>query len=270
MEQTAVYDNEVVLNTQLAEQFLTTLADVCVRDYNRTYGFSDKVQALDLDAYETAQSGPNDKTMDVAIGIADHIDNRNAHPRLLLVELRLDYGGQGQNARTSQMKQKESHSRDILREYNLDTRSFFLFDEKVAAPRRSIHAREKLTDSSIRQWEILTPKQFLEIFKFAEELPYQPITNIKQVLSDAKSLIANLDYDNVIKLIRHWLCMEQNYFVKYNLNECSLLLKMIGDMLNALRPLVRQFKSQDTELEFMICDEEYDKATKQLVSMKRY
>lgn len=269
MEQVAVYDNEVVLSNPIAGQFLTTLADVCVRDYGRDYGFPNEVNALDLDAYETAHTGSNDKTMDAAIGIADHIDNRSVHSRLLLVELRLKYGGQGQNAKTSDMKLKDAHSRAILSGSEMDVRSFFIFDENVAAPRRNSLAREKIADSSIRKWEILTPTQFLELFKFVEELPYQPITKVDQVRSEADNMIAIADYDSTLKLIRHWIAQEQKYFVQYKLNECSVLLKMISEILDAIKPFVDQFETQETELDFLICEEEFDKALLQFSMIKK-
>lgn len=268
MEQVAVFDNDVVLKNPLAVRFLTTLADVCVRDYGRDYGFPCKVKAINLDAFETAQTGANDKTMDAAIGIADHVDNRTAHSRLLLVELRLKYGGQGQNAKTSDMKLKEAHSRDILRGSELDPRSFFIFDDNVAAPRRNSLARERITDSSIRKWEILTPTQFLEIFKFIEDLPYKPITEVEKVRSEVNSMIAIADYDSTLKLIRHWIMQEQRYFVQYKLNECRVLLEMIGDIINAVKPFVCEFETQDTELDFLICEEEYTKAKLQFSSVK--
>lgn len=269
MELVAVYDNEAVLESPLSDQYLTTLADVCVRDYGRDYGFSDKVKALDLDSYETAQTGSNDKSMDAAIGIADHKDNRTVHSRLLLVELRLYYGCQGQNAKTSDMKMKDSHSRDILRGRELDTRSFFIFDEKVAAPRRNSLAREMQVDSSLRKWEILTPSQFQELFKFEEELPYVPITKTELVRSEADAMIAESDFDSVLKLIQYWITQEQMYLVQYKLNECYVILQMLGEILETIRPFVDQFETLDTELDFMICEEEFCKAQTQFFSLKK-
>lgn len=264
MEQVAVYNNDSVLGSTIDGKYITTIANVCVRDYGHDFGFSHEVSAIDLDSYETSQSGANDKTMDAAIGIADYKDNKASNPRLLLIELRLDYGRQGQNSKSSDMKKKETHSRNLLRGNDLDQRSFFVFDEKVAAARRNVHAREKLADSSIRKWEILTPSQFHELFCFVENLPYQPITNVDDVIDKVTHLIAVSDYSNIIQLVKYWINQEQTFFFQYKLNECNLLLQMISDILDVIRPIVPQFQTQDLELDYLICEEEYQKAKMQL------
>lgn len=198
-----VYDSAIVDAHEQSPRFKTTLARVAIRDYGQDYGFSDNVAGIDIDAWETSLSGSNDKTMDVAVGIAEYANNHCRAKRLLLVELRMNYTGQGQNSKTSEMKLKESHTREMFASCPLDTRSFFVFYKSVAPCVRNRIARESITDKSLHKWEIVSPEEFVSKFHFVESLPYTPESPIDIIRTNGRDYIAASDFMSAIKLSRY-------------------------------------------------------------------
>ena len=96
-----VYANDVVANLPINSAFKVSLSNIAIRDYGKDYGLSNQVSAVDVDAYEKSFSGNDDKTIDAAIGIANYINNSIKSPRLLLVELRVDYKKKAKNSSIS-------------------------------------------------------------------------------------------------------------------------------------------------------------------------
>ena len=166
-----VYANDVVDNLPIDQSFKISLADISIRDYGKKYGLSDDVHAVDLDAYETSLSGNNGKTIDAAIGIANYINNSVNIPRLLLVELRIDYTKKAKNSTIPSMLQKEKHSRQLLSGSHLDCRCFFIFDTDVAPRKRSEIANQKHSNSHLKNWQVLSHSDFVKQFYFVSNLP---------------------------------------------------------------------------------------------------
>lgn len=247
-----------------AAQFLTSLAAVSIRDYQQDYGFSDHIAALDIDAWETSLSGNNDKTMDTAIGIADYVNNQTRSKRLLLVELRMNYGGHGQNSKTSEMKSKNQHSRNMLVESALDDRSFFVFRKNVAPIVKRRISSESKVDKSLQHWQILSPEEFVNLFQFAKDLPYTPESPIDEIRERGSQLVAIADFENVIRLLRHWTTQARLYKDKYKLEESKVLTSVMQEFLTVLALHESVILGEEIELDYLIVKEEIENLARAL------
>lgn len=262
-QEVLIYNNEVLKTSHLYENYLTTLAKVSLRDYNNDYGFSNDVFALDIDSAETDKFGSNNKTMDAAIGIANYKNNKTSYSRILLVELRMNYTGQAHNARTSDMKSKDSYTRSLLSGCNIDQYSYFIFKKEVASQKNSIIKRESIVDSSLKKWVILSPDEFINKFHFVRELPYKPESPIDDIKKEALDFINALNFENAIKHIYHWLEKVDEYCFQYKIEECKALITVIEEILSVINNL-----SEDARLDIEIIEKEKIPQYKNYIIMK--
>lgn len=251
-----VYDNSIVEAHEKAESFKTTLASVSVRDYQQDFGLPNEIVALDIDAWEISLSGDNDKTMDAAIGVADYIDNAKRASRLLLVELRMNYTGQGLNSKTSDMKAKSQHTRNMLSESPIDTRSYFIFQKNVAPSVRNRISRESVVDKTLQNWNIVSPEEFVSMFQFVENLPYTPLSPIEDIRSNGVEFVAVADFGNALKLVKYWLNKINTFYNQYKLEECKALVEVIQEVVNAISNHQSQIKDEDSEIDLLIVQED--------------
>ncbi|MDE7457143.1 MAG: hypothetical protein K2M96_10650 [Prevotella sp.] len=250
-----VYDNDIVQDSSLSPKYLTTLADVATRDYKSDYGFSKNVAALDIDKVETDRCGSNDKTMDTAIGIANYKGNKVSSSRLLLIELRMNYTGQGQNAKTSDMKAKDTHTRGLLADSQIDPHSFFIFNKDVAPHKKNSINREAQVDSCLKKWIILSPEEFVNQFLFVEDLPYKPESPVDSIRKEGCNLVALANFENAIHLVNHWLNKTREFHVQYKLEECKVLISVIDEVLSAIESHSEEL-TEDCDLDAQIAREE--------------
>ena len=89
-----VFDNTIIFKHPFYPKCKATLQDISDRDYSSgSYQFDPRIECLDMDVYERVicQGNP-DKTVDAVIGICTcGSDKRKSNPRLMLIELRMDY-----------------------------------------------------------------------------------------------------------------------------------------------------------------------------------
>lgn len=253
-----VYENSIVENHEQAVHFLTSLAEVSIRDYQQDYGFSDQISALDIDAWEKSKSGNSDKTMDTAIGIADYVNNQTRSQRLLLVELRMNYSGHGQNSKTSDMKGKNQHTRDLLLGSAVDNRSFFIFSKNVAPIVRRRIASESQVDRTLQSWKILSPEDFINLFQFVENLPYVPESPIADIKGQGCHFVAIAEFENAIKLLSHWTLQARLYKDKYKLEESKAIMSVIQEVLSDLALHESEIVGHKCELDYLIVREEIE------------
>lgn len=251
-----VYDNSIVESHDKADSFKTTLASVSVRDYQQDFGLPSEVAALDIDTWETSLSGDNDKTMDAAIGIADYIDNAKSASRLLLVELRMNYTGQGQNSKTSEMKAKIQHTHNMLSGCSVDTRSFFIFQKNVAPSVRNRISRESVVDRSLQNWKIVSPEEFVSMFQFVENLPYTPLSPIDDIRNNGVECVALADFGSALKLVKYWLDKVNTFYNRYKLEECKVLIVVIQEVVNAILARQSDIKDEESEIDLLIAQED--------------
>ena len=256
MEQIQVYSNDIVEDNPIAHQgFISTLAEIAARDYKgNDYQLSCVAKALDIDKYERNQSVKPDKTVDAVIGIAKCSNGKVSDERLLLVEIRLGYKGNGENSKSSNMKMKEKHTRGLLTETKVDERCYFIFGKDVAPLRRNQHQRELNVDNSIKHWQIVNPEEFNN--EFHENPPkYQIVTPVESILQDVYKKIENCGFDTILSIIKHWQEKEEQYINMHNLIESDAIQQMICKILDIIRPYIDEKQSEEIQFEFMLREE---------------
>lgn len=259
-----VYDNSVVYAHKQANCFASTLSRISIRDYGQDYGLSNNVAALDIDAWETATSGRNDKTMDAAIGVANYVGNTPRSQRFLLVELRMNYTGHGANSKTSDMKAKSSHTRSLLSDCPVDGRSFFLFTKNVAQVVRNRVSRESINDKSLLKWVISSPDVFVGLFHFIQDLPYQPESPIEDIRKIGKNLVFAASFDKAMEHLHYWLDEVKKYYDKYKHEECKALLAVIQDVFDDVTIHKDEIVDVNVIIDYLIAKEEIEKLHKSL------
>lgn len=259
MEMIQVYYNEIVEEHPIAKKgYLSTLAQLSKKDYKKKdYDLPNTVMALDMDAYEKSLNCQADKTIDAAIGIANYSNGKKlSNQRLLLVELRMGYGGSGKNSKASDMKEKEIHTRELLSGSNLDKRCFFIFNKEVAPLRLSRYNREKETISCIDNWHILSPEQFNNEF-FEVPPSYKISTPVDTVLNNINNKIKKFEYHEVLLMIKYWQEQERSYFHQHNLLECRAIQEMISIAIDLIRPFMDNDQPELDQFEFLLREESY-------------
>lgn len=246
--------------------FKTSLSEIALRDYKSKCGIPDGIVSIDLDSYENSLSGDNEKTVDAAVGIANYENNKFSNPRLLLVELRLNYTGDAHNSSTKDMKKKEQHSRNLLiHRANLDPRCFFIFDKSVAPKRLNIHNRLAVSDTSIKKWIIVSPEGLKNLFFLEKDLPYIPQSNISGIEKKVESFLFKKQYDLVFNELRYWMDQDDYYYCRYNLNECKAIQNMLEGFMVSLCNLKNENQlSEDETFNFELLSEEFLNIKKRL------
>lgn len=254
-----VYENNVVANLPISNTFKVSLSDIAIRDYGKDYGLSNQVSAVDVDAYETSLSGNKDKTVDAAIGIANYINNSINSPRLLLVELRIDYTKKAKHSSISSMIRKEAHSRQLLSFAHLDNRCFFIFDTDVAPHKRSEIANQRQANSLLANWQVLSPKDFIKQFYFAANLPYTPITNINAIIQQGNMFLVNQEWLKLIELLAYWNKQTEKFIFSNDKEEARAIFAAIYTMFANIDANGISQASDDIQLNYMILEEDINK-----------
>lgn len=174
------HHGDVVINHVLSPRWMSRLADLALRDYpNKTYFSGTDIPALDLDGYETHRTGKgnNDCTVDAAIGICNEQQGVPVQPRLMLVELRNGYKSV-ENVNPDDVKRKETHSRDLLREADCDVRVDaivgLIFDEKLENRLLNRTRRLKLSGVFPSHWHSFTSITLCNYINYGSPMPYTP------------------------------------------------------------------------------------------------
>lgn len=259
MEMIQVYNNEIIEQHQIARKgFLSTLALLSKKDYSgNDYNLPDSAKALDIDAYEKFLTGQADKTIDAAIGIANYSNEKLSYQRMLLVELRMGYEGSGKNSKSSDMKRKEIHTRDILSGSNLDSRCYFIFEKDVAPLRLRIHNREKEINREISNWRIVSPEQFNNEF-FETPPSYEIKTPVDSILQDVDKKIKEQKYHEILSMIKYWQNKEEYYYRRHYLLESNAIHEMISQAIKLIKPFIDNNQPEQDQFEFILREEFHD------------
>ena len=244
MELVQIIDNTIVEGHPIAiKGFCSTLAKLAKKDYKKDYALHDEVFALDMDAYEISISNDAQKTIDAAVGIADYNDGKESSHRLLLVELRMDYDNKD-NPDPSVMLAKEVHTRDLLLDTPLDPRCFFIFNNSCAPLVENRISRLKKEHKSYLNWQIVNPEKFNNCFRL-DKPPYSPKTNVACQMEAFKNDIQKSDLRSALYRIEYLQREEEHYLNRYNIPECTILERLIKDM---LREASRQITNQSDDI----------------------
>ena len=225
MNETWVYDNDVVRNHTFPNFCKSTLRDVSEVDYPRKNYFNPSIECLSLDSYVHSLGLPRiPKTMDAAIGIRNYSCNRTVSPRMLLVELRMDYESDG-NLRASELKEKNRASRGYVScaDAIIDSRPVFVFTKECIEEDRSWHKRQTKTDGTISEWIFVSVPEFDDMIKDVKAMPVTYKNNIEEIKNELRNCFYNDGLEALIERISYWDDKVGMYELKYDLSESEYL-----------------------------------------------
>lgn len=160
-----VYDNAYLQRHPLFSKCGSLLNDVSNRDYSGTDYFDKEIRCLDMDTYESkiCKSAQPKSTMDAVIGLASQTDGQLRDRRLLMIELRMKYKNTN-NLSLSELREKMSHTRDLLSEDSLriDSSAWFVFNKNVTARAERWFAQQSRVEKALAKCKVCDVSQFRE------------------------------------------------------------------------------------------------------------
>lgn len=226
-----VFDNAFVQGHVLATRFLSDLDTLCKRDYKGVEYFHKTIDCLDMDAYESSLSGDNDATMDASIGVATYENNRVSDCRHLLVELRFKYKSTD-NFKVENMRQKVSHTKDLLCGDRVHHEMIFLYTDDIAPKACGYFSRLSKQYHEIACWKAMSVGEFLGFVRDRSSFPYQPINNLIQIENDLGKKFQSNGFAGLIALIDYWIGEIEKYSLRYNREESKAIAEVILNFLN--------------------------------------
>ena len=259
MEELA-FDNGIIKSQSIYGQCGSTLDAVSKKDYPNEDFFDENIQCLDMDAYETMSChGAKGNTMDAVIGVKSFFDNKFHAPRLLLVELRMDYKSERNLSKTI-LEKKVNHTKSILGNDSLmHNTCFFIFRSNVIQRVRRWFYDKANEGGILRQCKPLSTDEFAEHVKPESAFPYRPITDISAMLASQHALLSAGDFAAFLSQTEYWLKTAQQYRLQYNNNECRCIMQAVIDLWHVFRassPVLSDNEKLDAE----ILEEDYNLA----------
>lgn len=224
---------DAVVGHSLAASCLSSLAELSERDYPGRHYFLLDIPALDMDTYEHSRPGVNQRTTDAVIGICNARDGNPVCRRLLLVELRMDYQST-RNLSVGEIKDKESHTRQLLRECPddaaQDSSLCLVFDPEIANLAYSWIKRVSRADKSTALWQPHTPATLVDYINAGKCLTPEAGADTKSICSELdKSLGGNISH-----IYRLWEKAKKHFdlcLLKYKLVDCAYMAEQMKHVL---------------------------------------
>lgn len=255
MEQTEqwVYNNGVLRGHSLYNSCPSTLNEVSNRDYPNTNYFNPDIECLNMDFYEqkVLRKGQANNTVDAVIGISSYEKNRAKNPRLLLVELRIDYDNVSNLSKT-EMERKVCYTKSLLSgEKPINRESVFIFNEKLASRAVSWFSRESRTGGDLQNSLVYSVSGFAEKVKSLADFPYEPIHTKEEILQGFLLYKTQLDWMMFFKQIRYWNS------ITYSCDpmECCHIQEVIKEIWKDFRQGQNKL-TEDEEYEAMVLEED--------------
>ena len=250
-----IYNNEVVRGHSIYPVCHSTLNAVSRRDYGNTYSFRPDIECLDMDTYEknVLRKGQPDCTVDAVIGISTYENNRVSSPRLLLVELRMDYDNIKNLSKTA-MENKVIYTKKLLgRKVAIELKSIFLFKEKLASQAKSWFNRQSRTGGELNNCRACSVSEFHNIIKSPSDFPYTPIHSEENIRTDLKKHENTADWKLFLGQIKYWreIAEKYRYSNKSEFEHISNVIKTIWEEFKK-----KNYSFSDDELLEIWCEEE--------------
>ena len=241
-------------------KFKFLFAEILSKDYpGKDFGFSERVLAtvcIDLDAVEIASSGSNDKTMDCVVGVSDYDENRKKHSchRIMMVEMKL--GCKSFTPKPGDLRGKEKHTETMLVGNMQEESRVFLFTTKVIGDaKRRLSSWKRGSDGELyRSWNFLTPKEYNDFIRFAEDYPYVPVTEKEDIRKSFEN-IGNVseNIEKIVEVRNYWLTLAFGYRNKGVEEECNHIKKLVDEEVDAIVNAMEEGDDKELlKLEFQI------------------
>lgn len=252
------FDNSIITRHSLYSKCGNTLDGVSKKDYPGKDFFDKNICCLDMDAYETQIChGSKEHTMDAVMGIKNYADNKFCSPRLLLIELRMDYKSE-RNLSKTVLEKKVSHTKDILGcNIPINETCFFIFCPNVIQRVKRWFKDKSQEGGIIRLCEPLSTDDFNELIKSESDFPYTPVTDIKAMEEYLHSLLSACDFTTFISKIEYWIKQAMSYRQKYNNAEYDCIMQILNQVWHDFRISSPNLSDEET-LDAEILEEDYE------------
>lgn len=237
-----VYSPDFSRQSKLATSCLAELNELCERDYGKSY-FPESIVCLDLDTYEKSLSGKNDATMDAATGMADWQKNHSSNNRHLLIELRFGYRSTS-NFDLVNMKQKVTHSRNILTPERINEQVVFIYEPNVASQACNYFSRLSRQDREVRTWKAMDVEGFGNYIVDSATLPYEAENDLDKLVKELRQKFEKGGLTALDLLLQYWIEQMGRYNLRYKHAESNAVARA---MLAYLRTISLNKDSLESE-----------------------
>lgn len=251
-----VYDNKVVASHSIYLECKNNLNALSKKDYPKDSFFSSDIECLDLDSYEGKRAkGKPDKTMDAAVGIDDYINNRIVNPRLLLIELRMDYKSTD-TLDVNTLRGKIQHSRVLLgSELRIDEDNYFIFRDNIAEKAKKWMFSISNEKSDAKKWKALSTSDLSSMLQDVSQMPYIPENDMTMPVNQIRQLITQHEFDKLLGVIDYWNTKAETFKQNYNHSEYNNILTGLKEAWQTLDPIRQVLKDDDLLIVEFIEDE---------------
>ena len=253
-----IYSNAVVEEHSLYQLCASTLNEVSNRDYPNCDYFNSAIACLDMDTYEKhiLQKGQADRTVDAVIGIATYENNRGQDPRLLLIELRMEYENISNLSKT-EMERKVTYTKSLLGgEKRIERDSLFVFNNQIASQAERWFAMQNRTGGELKHCRVRSVAGFSMLIKSISDFPYVPLHKEEDIKNSVQQFEEKAEWMNCLQQIEYWCRKAEGYRYK-NPSEFKHIAMVIKNVWNAFKQQEYTF-SNDEILEIEILEEDFE------------
>lgn len=223
-----IFDNTVIQKSALYPIYAKTLQEISHRDYPNRYIFDTRINCLDIDTYEkTIHKSNANNTVDAVIGICTCTnDKRKTAPRLLLIELRMDYKST-RNLSATQMNKKVKYTKELLgADILLDKNNYFIFDKSVIYQMKRWFATKASEIADFKNNQAWSVEDFCSNIVSYDDLPYKALNDTDIIMQNFQSLIDQKNWIGLFSSLRYWIDKAGGY--KYsNIREFQNIVEVI-------------------------------------------
>lgn len=258
-----IINNQIVAKHLLAQSHLDTLQAISWRDYHPVDYFPEppQIDALDLDGYEKSFNKKQlTCTGDAVVGVAsDYQNGQFTSPRLLIIELRMNYT-HGDNISLTALKKKVDHSKELLLDgtCSLHDKYYFVFTTRVAEQAKRYLHNEAQEKGRMNDYYVVSVDEMKKILIDPATLPYVPMHTKEEIEMSLVPLIKDVKKINIVQLLsqlQHWEEELQSAYHSYNIDELKHLLDTIEPIISPLpqMPIYKQLTDEEQlDIEILI------------------
>lgn len=220
------------------ETYRSIFKDVVEKDSpGKTFGFDTRsldMLCIDMDKVEVDHTGDNARTMDLVLGLSDFDDVKQSQTRRYLLPVELKLNCVAFNLGTSELLEKDEHTRSYHLGVDYCPNSVFLFTESVIAHATSNISRWKRGTNArrMKNWNVMTPKSFSSFIKYESDFPYIPQTDMEVVKERILALIEKGNIDECAAYIQGTLKVKiEDYYKAYNMLEINFVANKLKEIL---------------------------------------
>ena len=248
---TWIYNNDILREHPIYGCCSSYIYDVSNRDYpNKKYFERVRdMECLDMDQYEkNINKSPNpDCTTDAVIGICNYDNQQARNPRLLCVELRMDY----QSIRTfskTDFERKVVHTKGLLgQNITVEKTSLFVFSDKLEAQAVRWFDRIGKEGGILKNVKPCGVSDFFTIIMSEKDFPYKPKNNEEEIRKNFEVLYNNQKWIEFMEDFSKLCYKSYDYYGKSN-KEFEFLKGLIIEIWSDFRLKKPVFDNENIEI----------------------